>query len=213
MNIQHPTSKPGHPIDRRATLCSALDVGCWMLNLRILSIICIFLAFIGSTAAQTNAPSKPDYSSFRIITDRNIFNPNRTGRYIRSSNNNAPRPSRVDTFSLVGTIAYEKGRFAFFDGTSSDFRQVLEPSGQIAGYTVKEITPQSVKLEADGKALEMKVGAQMRREDNKSWELIAQTEWTPTATADSAATTSNDSSLEANDVLKKLMQQREQESK
>jgi hypothetical protein len=113
----------------------------------------------------------------------------------------------------VGTIAYEKGMFAFFDSSSPDFRKILEPAGEIAGYTVKEISPKSVKLEAGGKTVEMKIGGQMRREDNKPWELIAQTEWTPTAPADSAATASSDSSLEANDVLKKLMQQREQESK
>ena len=32
----------------------------------------------------------------------------------------------VDSFSFVGTMSYAKGTFAFFDGTSPDFRKVLE---------------------------------------------------------------------------------------
>jgi hypothetical protein len=194
LNIQRPI--------KRRTIGSVFGVG----------ILGILLTCAINSSAQTNAPSRTDYSSYRIIIERNIFNPNRTGRYIRS-NSPTPRASRVDTFSLVGTIAYEKGMFAFFDSSSPDFRKILEPAGEIAGYTVKEISPKSVKLEAAGKTLEIKIGGQMRREDNKPWELIAQTEWTPIAPSDSATTASNDSSLEANDVLKKLMQKREQESK
>jgi hypothetical protein len=216
MNIQHPTSNIQHPIARRirrAAFHWMLDVGCWVLGVFFIS-----TAFAQSTNSSP-APSRLDYSSFRVIADRNIFNPNRRGGPFRSDRreSNQNRPSG-DSFSLVGTILYQKGAFAFFDGTSSDYKQVLEPDGLIAGHKVKEVLPRSVKLEAGGKEIEMKIGAQMRKEDGR-WQLFTATEWrppstdatnAPTATASAA---SADSGLEMNDVLKKLMEQREKELK
>jgi hypothetical protein len=165
-------------------------------------------------AQPTNTPARSDYSSFKIITDRNIFNPNRRAIGLRPVN--YQRSVRVESFSLVGMISYTKGAFAFFDGTSSNLKKVLEPSEKIAGFTVTKITPQAVQLEADGKQIEMPVGTQMRREDGGKWELAAQSEAPAAAAAStlsSAGSVPSASSGEANDVLKKLMQQREQELK
>ncbi len=41
-------------------------------------------------------------------------------------------------------MSYAKGNFAFFDGTSPDFRKVLELEGSIADFKVIAITPKSV---------------------------------------------------------------------
>ena len=95
--------------------------------------------------AQSNGvPGPTAYSAFsRFITERNIFDPN---RYPRSSPNQSsyrPRVTRsAPMFTLVGTMSYEKGMFAFFDGNSPDLRKVLyqSDSNSIAGYTVTEIT-------------------------------------------------------------------------
>jgi hypothetical protein len=71
-------------------------------------------------AEETNAPSRSDYTSFRIIAERNIFNPNRSGRAGRNATRREPeKRKRVESFALVGTLSYEKGQFAFFDGASS----------------------------------------------------------------------------------------------
>jgi hypothetical protein len=171
-----------------------------------------------SSAQQTNAPSRPDYSYFRIIADRNIFNPNRYPRRSRSRRDDRQGPA-VDAFSLVGTMSYQKGTFAFFDGTSSDYRKVLKLDDAIAGYKVAEITPNAVTLKATDKQIEMKVGSQMRHEDQGGWQLVSQNESPVEATESPAADTSSSSATESgsadegNDVLKKLMQQREQELK
>jgi hypothetical protein len=53
----------------------------------------------------------------------------------------AARPRRTDVFGLVGTMSYEKGYFAFFDGSSSDYRKATQPSETIADYNVKEVGP------------------------------------------------------------------------
>ena len=59
-------------------------------------------------AATTNGPVKVDYDSFRMISDRNIFNPS---RYPRSSGRTAAVEEKqvvVDSFTLVGIVCNEK---------------------------------------------------------------------------------------------------------
>jgi len=165
-------------------------------------------------AQQTNAPARSDYSYFKLIEDRNIFDSSRSPR--RSRRGASQQGPEMDAFSLVGTMSYGKGTFAFFDGTSSDYRKALEVNGTIAGYKVKEITPNAVKLESDGGPVQLKVTNQMRHEEKGGWRLVAPeespVELSAPAISDASASESS-SAGEVNDVLKKLMQQREQESK
>jgi hypothetical protein len=190
-------------------------------GLRTVALLAGFVALammngLFAAAQQTNAPAGTNYSSFQIIAERNIFDPNRHPRTSRSNRRTTSRSAT--TFSLVGTMSYKNGMLAFFDGTDSDHRKVLTQNGVIAGYKVVEITLHGVKLESAGKPVEMKVGAQMRQESKGEWQLAGPGEL-PASTAENEVTASNEtppsagSSSEGNDVLKKLMQQREQELK
>jgi len=175
-------------------------------------------------AEEPSADSRPDYGSFRIITDRNIFNANRSGRTSRRPRE-TPRPSKVDTVTLLGTMSYEKGRFAFFDGSDSQYRATLEREGTIAGLKVVDIGANHVKLDADGKPFDLRVGAQLRREDGGEWNVAAREESPAgglprpvTASSDSAAgkptggeKTNDRSSSGMSDALKRLLEQREKE--
>ncbi len=181
-------------------------------------------------AQDANPPSGRDYSAFRIIAERNIFNPNRSDRSGRSPR--AASESRVATpsFALVGTMCYAKGRFAFFDGSSSEYRKALEPAGSIAGYKIAAITPGHVKLEStNGQPVELAVGMQMKKQDEGDWLPVAGAESSRNPGHPSAAAGSPDATLAADgktetaeatdadpagpadEVLKKLMQKREQE--
>lgn len=125
------------------------------------------------SAQSTNAPARLSYDSFRPISDRNIFNPN---RYARGSGRTPPRTtaapaSRVESFSLVGIMAYEKGVFAFFDGTKENYKQALQVEGAIGDYKVMSVTPEMVKLMTGTNTFDLKVGMQMRREDEGDWFL------------------------------------------
>lgn len=176
----------------------------------------------------TNTTSRLDYNHYRLIAERNIFNGNRSpGRA------NAPRDTRraprVDEFALAGTMSYEKGRYAFFDGSSSDYRKVLQEGGHIGGFTISEITPRSVKLAAEGKTLELPINAQMRREDEGAWRTSGRS-YASSSSSNGSSSSSSDhsggsdakpasssssssSSGEMSDVLKRLMEQREKETK
>jgi len=177
--------------------------------------------------AQSNGvPGPTAYSSFsRFITERNIFDPNRFSHSSTRPYRTTRSTPSTPTFTLVGTMSYEKGMFAFFDGNNSDLRKVLyqSDSNGIAGYIVAEITLAGVKLQtADKKqTVEMKIGEMMRQEGNE-WQPAGRGEL-PAGQAESAASAVEGSSPESgsapgsagepNDILKKLMQHREQELK
>jgi hypothetical protein len=181
-------------------------------------------------AQPSRVPGPTDYDRFSsFITARNIFDPNRY-----AINPDRPRPitrrqqQYAPAFTLVGTMSYEKGMFAFFDGNQPNLRKVLyqSESNNIAGFTLAEITLAGVKLQtADKKqTLQMKIG-QMMRQEGSSWQLADSGQMFGGASAgESSVPAAADSSspepsaapspaLEGNDVLKKLMQQREQELK
>jgi hypothetical protein len=183
---------------------------CW----KIWAVVALAMAnWFATPAQETNHVGQADFSAFRAISEKNIFNLNRTAR--RRGRNQTRQAN--DAFYLVGTMSYEKGTFAFFDGTGSEYRKILQKAGAIAGYQVMEITPTSVKLETGGKQVTMKVGTQMHHEDQGGWQLVANSELPVNPAEDvvpaDGDTTSSSSSGEPNDVLKKLMQRREQELK
>jgi hypothetical protein len=173
---------------------------------------------ITATAQETNLFRRTDYAAFRIINERNIFNQYRVARHHEKGGAVPTTPEGSgNAFSLVGTMSYEKGDFAFFDGKNAEYRKIIRPEGAIAGYKVIEITPQSVKLESSGQQIEMKVGMQMRRDDENMWQLVTAHELPATPAGSSVAsptgTTSSSSSGDVNDMPEEPMQQREQELK
>jgi hypothetical protein len=212
------------------------------------TVLALALANGWSAAAQSNrVPGPTDYGRFSsFITERNIFNPNRYAIYSPTSHPVVHQvPRNAPTFTLVGTMNYEKGMFAFFDGNQSNLRKVLyqSESNNIAGFTLAEITPAGVKLQAADKKqiVELKIGQAMQLEANV-WQLARSGGYSSGggnsgfggfagqnrgfdsgSSGESAAPAADSSSpdasaapspaLEGNDVLKKLMQQRQQELK
>jgi len=182
---------------------------------------------------STNQSKRLSYSDFQIINERNIFNPR---RYARSGPRQAQPASKVDFFTLVGTMTYEKGPFAFFEGTSSDYRKVLKPLDSIAGYKITNIEFNSVKLASQTNEVQLGVGMQMRREEDGPWRLAAASEPVPPSNEVASATASKPGEAAApsagtsepgaanqtasaatapggsdDAVLRRLMQRREQE--
>jgi hypothetical protein len=178
----------------------------------------LWLACLAVQGQETNAPAGGDLSPFRIISDRNIFNQNRSTRTPppprTSSRDRDSRSVRSESITLLGTMSYEKGRFAFFDGSSSQYRTKVQPNDTIAGYRVTEIGLNYVKLESRGRQIELRHGMQLRRQEGEEWRLAAPGEMADTqipvsSTSDDSA--SSGAGDEENEILKRLMQKREQE--
>jgi len=168
------------------------------------------------SSRPTNAVPRAAFSTFSIITKRNIFDPNRHGDRVPGP---IVRPVRSEHITLVGTMSYEKGTFAFFDGDSSEYQEALQKAGKIAGYTVTDIQPDLVKLTAGATNLELKVGMQLRREEGGPWHVSAAPETyastatlaSPSAVRNAGAGTDSAPSGPVSDILQRLMKQREQE--
>jgi len=173
------------------------------------------------TTANSDQPSAPangfDLRSFRIIYERNIFNPNRSPR-----SSGAPpvtrreterRPVvRTESFALVGTMSYEKGSYAFFDGSSSQYRKVIQPDEAIAGFKVTAVTPKCVTLEHEGKSIELCVGMQMSKTDEeKDWRMQERSEPASSSSNSSSSSTASSGGAGADEVLRRLMEKRAQE--
>ncbi len=195
-------------------------------------VLLLLITGLAAGAQTANQAKRIDYSTFRIITERNIFNPKRYAR-------NIPQPrwpaAKVDAFTLVGTMTYEKGPFAFFEGTSPEYRKVAKLSDSIAGYKVTNIEFGSVKLTSPTNELQLPVGMQLRREEDGPWQVASTPEAAPTApstaigsvsrpaetsstlTGTTAQATTNQtaaasSPASSDEVLRRLMQRREQEN-
>ena len=125
---------------------------------------------------STNVPGPTDYPLFsQFIADRNIFNPARFSLAQRPITPQRTRPKVYPTFGLVGTMAYEKGMFAFFDGNSAEYQMVLyaSESNRIAGFIIAEVTPAGVKLQTADKtqSMPLKIGDSLQQQDDGSWNL------------------------------------------
>jgi hypothetical protein len=167
------------------------------------------------TATNTTVTNTPatgvDLASFKLIGERNIFNPNRASRASRASRaTEKPKPVKTETFTLAGTMSYDKGDVVFFDSTSSEYRKAVKLNGQIAGHTITSISNQKVTLEKEGKRLELAVGGQLRRQDENPWEVVPGSNTRLTEAKPGAAASSGDSGAD-NDIIKRMLQKREEE--
>lgn len=127
-----------------------------------------------SNAVRPAAAPAPtaSFSTFQNIPDRNIFNARRApGRTTEE-----PPPTRrertIETFSLLGTLNYEKGPVAFFEGSSASHPKSAKVEQSIGGCKITGIEQNVVRLEANGQPVELRVGYQMRREDDGPWRMF-----------------------------------------
>ena len=172
----------------------------------------------GTTPVRADPAPAASVDAFRLISDRNIFNPNRTGRRDRSTEEPAPR---VDTISLVGTMNSEKGLFAFFDGSDAAYRKALRIGETVADFKVTQIAGDGAELERAGKMLSMTVGQQLRRPEGADWTLIgldlARSEAIAARSAEAARAAESNAPLaipaDASETLKRLMEQRQKQLK
>jgi hypothetical protein len=143
-----------------------LTFGLWTLD---------FGLWTSSAAQNTNSGSGlSDYRNFEVIAKKNIFNPRRSPEYVPTE-----KPvvrTRTETLALVGVMNYGKGPLAFFDGTRSDYRKVLKPNENIAGFKVTAIAPSAVKLASSTNEIELQLGMQLSREQEGEWKLAMRPE-------------------------------------
>lgn len=136
-------------------------------------VVCVSLAH----AVTTNAPASGSFESFRIISQRNVFDAGRNPRHA-GRDETAP-PAKVEALTLVGTMSYSHGDVAFFDSPSAELKKPVRVGDIIGGCRVERISPDSVLLNISGGVLEVPVQGQLRREAQSGWQLQAAAELGP----------------------------------
>src|SRR5690349_2834625 len=105
----------------------------------------------------SGAASSGSNDAFQVISERNIFDPN------RESVTNIVLPSQiVESFRLEGTMTYEGIAHAFFGGASLPAEgRVLAPMSSVADCKIQSIVNGSISiLTPDGRLLVVNVGDQ-----------------------------------------------------
>lgn len=180
-------------------------------------------------AASTNESDRTTYDAFAIIHERNIFDPNRSA-HRQPSPDDHPEPvaaAPVETFALVGTMSYAKGTFAFFSGSTPDYQKVLRREDEIAGFRIADIAADAVTLATSNDTVVVRVGSGLQHDRTAGWmpasgeiaapqlepegEAVASSPQSADQPAAQPSQPARDSAEGDSEVLKKLMQKREQE--
>lgn len=195
-----PTNRPG-------------DIKPACVTLRLVLALTALLAGVAASAQETElsaeqpGASSREYVGFQLIAERNIFDSGRSSPSARPRVETR-KPVSADTLTLVGAMTYAKGAYAFFDGSGPEFQKVVKAGNTIGDFKVTLIRGSGVKLECGAKCVDLRVGMQMRREENGDWEVAS-----PSAPPLAALAIASDAPGEESDIIKRLMQQREQELK
>jgi hypothetical protein len=179
----------------------------------------------GSTSAKESTPASADsgtprmnLTSFQIIENRNIFDPNR--RPPRVVRDNTPRDV-VEYFGLNGAMTYENQAYAFFDGSGQVRNRAYKPADKINGYTISAITNNTVKLAGgSNQVINLTIGMQLRRVNNGPWTVVASSVPPPDTSSSSSESSSDGSGGSTStlsgpeaDVMARLMKRRAEEMK
>ena len=166
---------------------------------------------VTAAAKSTPTAAKGSFESFRLIGDRNIFDPNRRGRASRSASNEPLAPTG-DTIAFVGTMDYDRGIYAFFDSSDVQYRKVLPEGGKLADFVVKHVEARRVDLTRDGKEVSLQITQQLHRPDGGDWTVTGASP-APTVSAAAEGAAAPAIPADASDILKRLMEQRQKQLK
>lgn len=162
------------------------------------------------SGATPEAPRNPsEFEAFRLIADRNIFNPNRT-----RARGPEEAPPKVDTVALVG-IVHDDGKIvAVFDSPDESFRKALQVGEKIADYSVTTIAEDHIELTGkDGKAFPFRMSQQLRRVEGGEWRTTGRDFVRTESSRDRPTKETPAIPSDASAVLRRLMEQRQKQLK
>ena len=89
---------------------------------------CLLSSPILSAADKLQSdPENLGFESFRIIHQRNVFDPNRRKPIpLSERRRDEHAPVRTVSFTLQGTMSYGSRAIAFFNGTKQDYRKSVD---------------------------------------------------------------------------------------
>jgi hypothetical protein len=201
----------------------------------LLAGVCALAFFNADAVAQSRRKSQREqqnaaapvvpgqgFDAFTMSRTRNIFDPDRRPIVQASSaaptRQQSPPPTRADYVALTGTMVTEDRALAFFSGSRSEYNKVLAPDASIAGAKISKITPTGIEVERGGKKITVGVGQTVPLDDSAPAAAPASAPAPAVSAATSSTTETTPSApsavpADAGDVLKRMMERRQQELK
>jgi len=183
----------------------------------------VILAFGGRCAlAQKPAPAH-GFDAFTNVQTRNVFDPQRFGSAAPASQaSTAAAAQAADYVALTGILITGDKSLAFFSGSRVDYDKVMAVDGVIAGAKVTKITPNAIEVDRNGNKISINVG-QTVPFDNSAPVAAPDTSGDSTGSAASAGSAAlavasaspSPNALPSNlsDVMRRMMERRQQELK
>ena len=191
----------------RVTLCTllaALTVGTHAAERRRSS-----EAASAATPAPAAGATAPAGSlvAFALVTERNIFNPNRTAR-----TRSAPeeKPVRTEEVALVGVVGFGADPAAVFHSADPRLRGEAAAGGRLGDFSVVAVTPAGVELRAGERTYTLAVAQRLTRVEGGEWTASAAPVPEVRSRPDAPPV---EVPANASEVLKRLMKQREKQLK
>jgi hypothetical protein len=164
-------------------------------------------------AQENRSSTAPGFESFRIVVDRNIFDPNRRASRPESRSEPKEPAAEPDQIALTGVLIHEGAAVAFFEGTKPEYSVDLKEGGTVAGHRVVEIRTDGLKLSKDGRETALRVGSGMSRQNGGEWGLSSSPSFLnrrePSSGEKPAEAKSSDSS--STDLVERLRKRRTRE--
>jgi hypothetical protein len=190
------------------------------MNLRATILIAFLLAAfcLAAPAQETNGVEKLDFDSFKIISQKNIFDPTRSAR--RANQGRPPPPKLVERVGLTGTFVDSGERVTFLSGNGVPDKP-LKVGDTVKDLKIVQITEDGVRLNdpTNTFVLDFENRRSLRRVENGPWQGSSdQSDPAPVA-----STNSDDSSKPAaasttpasggDSIIERLRKKREMEEK
>ena len=161
------------------------------------------------TGAPAAAPTAPAGSleAFALVTERNIFNPNRTARTRAAPEE---KPVRTEEVALVGVVGFGASTSAVFHSADPHLKGEAAAGARLGEFTVVAVSPSAVELRAGERTYSLAVAQRLTRVEGGEWTASA----SPVPEARSRAESGPvEVPANASEVLKRLMKQREKQLK
>jgi hypothetical protein len=182
--------------------------------------------------AATPAPvPETGYGLFRMVRLKNIFDPDR--RPMPTEGAAKPTPivssgNRNSYLVLTGTMVTETKRLAFFSGSHSEYNRVVRAHEKVGDCEVESISTSHVDLKRGDEVIVLAVGKQLTLGDGSAGGGVTVTA-TPAPSPDAPAAVSSPTApngvpsdapaaqvgdpLDANEIMRRMMERRRKETK
>lgn len=162
-----------------------------------------------ATPAPATASTAPAGSleAFALVTERNIFNPNRTARPRAAPEE---KPVRTEEVALVGVVGFGADTAAVFHSADPRLRGEAAAGGRLGDFSVVAVTPAGVELRAGERTFTLAVAQRLTRVEGGEWTASAAPVPEVRSRPEAAPV---EVPANASEVLKRLMKQREKQLK